>query len=91
MGREIIMGSRHKLLKHFQDKSAQLESELDAMITPEYVEREARLERVVEHMGDKELFAFALWEILSNTSNTSDALCHELLKRSGVSEGLAKW
>lgn len=61
------------------------------MNTPEYEEREQRLERVVSEMSNEQLFALTLWEIASNTSNASDVVCAELLKRSGVSEGLAKW
>ena len=57
----------------------------------EYHEREKRIERVLENMTDSQLFAFALWEIHAVTADTSDVVSAELLKRSGISEGLAKW
>lgn len=60
-------------------------------ITQEYEERERRLTRLLENVNDLQLIMFALWEIHAVTSDTSDAVSIELLKRSGVEEGLAKW
>ena len=61
------------------------------MNTPEWQERENQLERIVGEMTDKQLFSFALWDMYSNTESSSDAVCCELLRRSGISESLAKY
>lgn len=58
---------------------------------PTYREREKQMERLCENLSDMQLVFFALWEIHAITEGSSDAVSAELLKRSGVSEGVAKW
>lgn len=57
----------------------------------EYEDREQRLARRLETMTDIQVVQFALWEIHAVTADTSNVVSAELLKRSGVEEGLAKW
>ena len=60
-------------------------------LTPEYIERERQLERVVSEMSDEQLRWIALWEIHCAAEGSSDAISAELLRRSEVNESLAKY